>query len=155
MKVRLPRSLTGTHNALAYERQQLLIRLDQVDEELRGLVYSIRLIDPAWKPRKKPFKPVKPGRLPRGSIARACLKLLRAHPGIHTPELANHVAAECNVELKTTQEIEDFGSAVAMAMRRYERKGLVEIVGKNVTTGALRWRIRSLRERRPDLRLLA
>jgi hypothetical protein len=61
-------------------------------------------------------------------------------PGISTPELADQVAEECEVTFKTPVAREDFASSVAMALRRYQRKGLLEVVGEHPRTGALKWR---------------
>jgi hypothetical protein len=141
MAVRLPRTLTKKRNALAYELGQLEVRITQVREGLRALDYSIKLLDPAWKPRKV-HKPMISRGLRSGAIARACLSVLREMPGLATPVLADQVAEECGVTLDTAAAREDFASSVAMALRPYERKGLLEITGKHRTTGALSWRVR-------------
>jgi hypothetical protein len=145
MKTRLPKPLTVAYAALAYERVQLEARLALVREDMISLASSIRLIDPSWKP-KRAQKPVKTRGLGHGAISRNCLRHLRASPGISTQDLSKQVAAACGVELATTREREDFASAVAMCLRRYERRGVLEVVGENSRTGALRWRVRPIEQ---------
>lgn len=147
MKPRLPTPLTSTYNALAYEQTQLEARLAQVREDMMGLAASIRLIDPNWKP-KRAHKPVKTRGLGHGAISRVTLKQVRLNPGASTQELSARVAADCGLQLMTMREREDFASAVAMCLRRYERRGILEVVGKNDRTKALRWRVRSVEELR-------
>ncbi len=147
MKPRLPKPLTGAYAALAYERVQLEARLALVREDMISLASSIRLIDPSWRP-KRAQKPVKTRGLGHGAISRNCLRYLRASPGISTQDLSAQVATACGVELATRREREDFASAVAMCLRRYERRGILEVVGENDRTGALRWRVKPLEELR-------
>jgi hypothetical protein len=147
MKPRLPKPLTVAYAALAYERVQLEVRLALVREDMMSLASSIRLIDPNWKP-KRAQKPVKTRGLGHGAISRNCLRHLRTSPGISTQDLSARVAAACGVELKTTPEREDFASAVAMCLRRYERRGILEVVGENARTGALRWRVKPIEQLR-------
>lgn len=140
--MRLPRTLTKKRNALAYELGQLEARIAQVREELRALDYTFRLLDPAWKAPRKAHKPPISRGLRHGDIARTCLSILREMPGLATPALTDYVAEECGVRLTTRAAREDFSSSVAMALRRYERKGLLEVSGKHPATGALSWRVR-------------
>jgi hypothetical protein len=149
MPPRLPRSLKKKRNALAYEREQLESRLKAIASELAALDYSLRILDPHWKPPKRPSRPPSPPRFPSGVVARACLKLLPGHPGIDTTAFAELVAGECKVELPTKDERFVFASAVAMALRRHQRRGLAVVTGKDATSGALCWRARLLDERRP------
>lgn len=88
MPARLPRPLTRTCAALAYERKKILDRLLEIDRELRAIDYAIKLIDPAWKPSKKGTQPATPPRMPRGKVSATCLSILRTHPGISSAELA-------------------------------------------------------------------
>ena len=143
MVTRLPKVLTKKRSEIAYERTQLEAKLSRLADELRAIDYTIRLIDPGWRPPEKVHKPVRSRGIGHGRIGRTCLTVLKGSPGIATPELADTVAALCGITPKTTQEQEDFASAVAMAMRRYEKKGVLEVTGKNGTTGALKWRIRT------------
>ena len=141
MATRFPRALTKKRNALAYELNQLEARTSQVRQELAALDYSMRLLDPVWKAPSKAHKPMISRGLRHGDIARTCLSILRDMPGLATPELADYVAEERGVRLTTQTEREDFASSVAMALRRYERKGLLQIAGKHPSTGALSWRL--------------
>jgi hypothetical protein len=140
MAVRLPKALTKKRNALAYEQGRIQVRLGQVRDELRAIDYSIKLLDPAWRAPRKAHKPVVQRGLQHGQIARTCLEVLQVMPGISTPELADQVAEECGMTFRTPTEREDFASAVAMALRRHQRKGLLEVIGEHPKTGALKWR---------------
>jgi len=142
MATRFPRALTKQRNALAYELSQMEKRTAQVRQELAALDYTMRLLDPTWKAPRKAHKPMNSRGLRRGDIARTCLSILRDMPGLPTPVLADYVAEERGVKLPTQTAREDFASSVAMALRRYERKGLLEIAGKHPSTGALSWRLR-------------
>jgi hypothetical protein len=140
MAIRLPRALTKKRNELAYELTELEARHTKLREELRAVDYTIKLLDPHWKAPKKAHKPVAPRSLEHGQVARTCLEILRVMPGISTPDLADQVAEECGVTFKTATQREDFASSVAMALRRYQRKGFLKVIGEHPKTGALRWR---------------
>ncbi len=144
MVARLPRELTRKHSALSYERAELRARLSRVEDELRALDYAIAVLDPEWKPSGKLRKPRAPARWPRGTLTTTCLRLLRQQPGLSATELAKLVAPQCGIVLTTRDQRHDLASAITMSLRRYERKGLVEIAGKEESTGALRWRICAL-----------
>jgi len=116
MAARIPLKLTRKRNALAYEREQLQARVRTVEEELRALDFAITVVEPSWKPPKRARRPPRPYRLAKGKIT-----------------------AET---LRTLKEREDFASSVAMALRRFERRGVLEITQKNSRTGALHWRLR-------------
>jgi hypothetical protein len=140
MAIRLPKALTRKRNELAYELAQAATSQARLREELRAVDYTLKLLDPQWRPPRKPHKPAARRVLEHGQIARTCLEILRVMPGISTPELADQVAEECEVTFKTPVAREDFASSVAMALRRYQRKGLLEVVGEHPRTGALKWR---------------
>jgi len=142
MASRIPSKLTKKRNALAFEREELQVRARAIDEELRGLDFAIRILAPSWKPPKRAWRPHRPRRLPKGKITTEALKTLQERPGISTPELADLVATRCAVTLATRTERQDFASSVAMALRKFERRGVLEITQKNARTGALHWRIR-------------
>jgi hypothetical protein len=148
MPPRLPRSLKKKRNALAYERAQIETRLKSIASEISALDYSLRILDPTWAPPKRPSRPQRPSRFPFGLVARACLRLLPEHPGIDTTAFAELVAAECKVEFVTRDQRFVFASAVAMALRRHQRRGLAVVTGKDANSGALRWRARLMDERR-------
>lgn len=144
MAARLPRALTRKRNALAYERAELRTRLSQVEDEIHALDYAIAVLDPEWKPATKPRRPRSPARWPRGTLTTTCLRLLRQQPGLSATELARLAAPQCGIALTTRGQRHDLASAITMSLRRYERKGLVEIAGKEESTGALRWRVCTL-----------
>ena len=148
MPPRLPRSLKKRRNALAYEREQLEARLKAVGSEIAALDYSLRILDPQWKAPKRASRPQSPARFPFGTVARACLTLLPGHSGIDTTAFAELVAAECKVELSTRDERFVFASAVAMALRRHQRRGLAVVTGRDPNSGALSWRARLMDERK-------
>lgn len=143
MPVRTPRRLKQKRAELAYERVQLTKRLAQIDTEVGAIDYALRVLDPAWKPPRNVARPSSPTLLPRGAVAQACLQHLRQHGAQWTPDIARRIAAEHKLALKDKRAEEHFGSSVAMALRRYERQGLVEAVETNPHTQALRWRLRA------------
>lgn len=53
MATRVPRELTKKYTALSCERDELRVRLLQIDEEIRALDYAIAVLDPQWKPLAK------------------------------------------------------------------------------------------------------
>lgn len=75
-------------------------------------------------------------------LATACLEALRRQSEMSTPDLVRLIAAQNRLRFVDKKAEQDFASSVATALRRYERQGLVEEVGKDVRTGALRWRLR-------------
>lgn len=150
MVVRLPRSLTRKRAELAFERQQLRLRLVEVEQALSALDYSIKVVAPSWTPPRKVSAPAKKTLLPRGSVAKACLQFLRQRQELSTPELVQLVAAKHHLTFSDRRAEQDFASSVAMALRRYERQGVLQVVGKDERTGALRWRVAPL----PDGRLV-
>jgi hypothetical protein len=77
--------------------------------------------------------------------------MLPAHPGIDTTAFVGIVAKGLKIKLKTKSERFRFASAVAMSLRRFEKRGAAAIVGKHPKTGALCWRSRSLDERKLSL----
>jgi hypothetical protein len=151
MPGRIPRSLAKKRNQLAYEHEQMRARLAVVVTELAALDYALTVIDPAYKPPKKATAPRRAALLPAGGISRACRQLLPAHPGIDTTSFARIVAKGLRVKLKTKSDRFRFASAVAMSLRRFEKRGSAVILGKDPKTGALRWRSRSLDERKLTL----
>jgi hypothetical protein len=76
------------------------------------------------------------------------LKILPQHPGIDTTTLSVLVAAKCGLQFNTAEERFGFASAVAMALRRHQRRGLAAVIGKDPKTGAICWRARLIDERR-------
>lgn len=127
---------------LSIERADLLTRLAALDQELSALEHSIGVVDPAWTPPKKLRRPAKGTRLPRGAVAQTCLELLRQRGALWTHELAQLVAARYRLAFEDRRAELDFASAVAMAMRRYERRGLLDVLEKDQKSAALRWALR-------------
>jgi hypothetical protein len=151
MSGRIPRSLTKKRNQLAYEGEQMRTRLAAVVTELAALDYALTVIEPGYKPPKKAIAPRRPALLPAGGIARACRQLLPAHPGIDTTTFAKLVAKALKIKFKAKEDRFRFASAVAMSLRRFEKRGSAVNLGKDPKTGALRWKARSLDERKLSL----
>jgi hypothetical protein len=74
-------------------------------------------------------------------LSRDCLHFLKAERELWTPELVCRLVERHRLTFATREEEQDFASGVAMALRRYERQGVVEVVGKDAKTQALRWRL--------------
>ena len=142
-RMRTPRLLKERRAELAYERVHLLKRMAEVDKELGALDYSLRIIDADWTPPARATKPAQPTLLPRGAVAEACLQFLRQHAELWTPELAKLISSRYQLTFADKRADQDFASSVAMALRRYERQGLLEVVDKDPRTLALKWRLRT------------
>jgi hypothetical protein len=127
---------------LSIERAYLLTRLGTIDQELSALEHSINVVDPTWTPPKKLRRPAKGTRLPRGAVAQCCLEFLRLRGPLWTHELAKLIAARYRMTFDDRRAELDFASAVAMALRRYERRGLLNILERDQKTAALRWSLR-------------
>jgi hypothetical protein len=151
MSGRVPRCLTKKRNQLAYEAEQMRARLAVVGTELAALDYALTIIEPEYKPPRNATAPRRPALLPAGGIARACRQLLPSNPGIDTTSFAKLVASGLKIKLKTKEERFRFASAVAMSLRRFEKRGSAVNLGKDPKTGTLRWRARSLDERKLSL----
>lgn len=142
MAQRIPRPLTRKRDELAYERAQLKTRLTEVEAELKALDYALKVVSPEWEPSKrKPRAPARARRLPRGQVATTCLQVLRKGGALSTPEIVQLVARHLSLTFESGDVRDDFASSVTMALRRYERKGLVEIIDQDARTGAFRWRL--------------
>jgi hypothetical protein len=142
MMSRLPKLLKEKRALLAYEQVQLARRLSEVQAELRALDYTLTTLDADWEPPARVTKPARGTLLPRGAVATGALALLRQHPALWAGEVAQHLATQYSVTFADRRAELDFASAVAMALRRYERKGFVEVVERSDSTGELRWRLR-------------
>jgi hypothetical protein len=151
MPARIPRALTRKRNQLAYERKQIRARLAALVTELAAIDYALTVVNPDYKPPKKATAPRRSPTLPAGGISRACRQLLPSHPGIDTTAFAQLVAKRLEIKLNTKSEHFRFASAVAMSLRRLEKRGSAVNIGKDPKTGALRWRARSLDERKMTL----
>jgi len=138
---RVPHQLTDKYEALLRERTAALSRIEELDRELDYLDYSLRLLAPDWSPSAKPAKKLKASRLPRGVLSRDCLHFLKADGELWTPELVSRLAQRHHLTFANREEEQNFASAVAMALRRYERQGALQIAGKDAKTQALRWRL--------------
>lgn len=141
---RLPRSLTSKYLELARDQEELRAQLSEVDAGLSSVVYALRVLEPTWEPPKTlPRRQKRVTALPRGAVASGCLELLRRHGELSTPELARHLVVQHRLRWADKASETDFASSVAMALRRYERQGVVEVVGQDKCSGALRWRLRT------------
>jgi hypothetical protein len=142
MRIRIPVPLAKQRNSLHRERLDIEKRLAQVARELESLDYAIKIISPGWKPPSSPpRRALTPSRLPHGTIAENCLEFLRDHHEGDTSQITTSIKKRYDVQLKSKREEQDFASAVATALRRYQRKGVVEIAGRHMRTGTLRWRL--------------
>jgi hypothetical protein len=139
---RIPLKLLRKRNALAYELQQILERANTIEEELQALDYAITLIEPSWRPPDRASRPGRAHRLPFGKITSETLGAVRDRPGANSLELADIVAARCKVKLPTETDRKDFSKSVTVALRRFERRGLLEIVRKDKRSGVLHWQVR-------------
>lgn len=139
---RLPRQLTAKYHELLRERVEAAERIEQLDRELAALDYAMRVLDPQWQPPSRTQKKQRPSRLPPGVLSRDCLAVLREAGELWTPEIAQRIAARRRIHFIDRKDELDFASAVAMALRRYERQEFLEVVDREARTGALRWRIR-------------
>ena len=142
MATRLPRILSRRYAESAQERDALKERLHQVETELSALSLAIKLVEPSWLPPKAISRPRRESLLPRGAVSEACLQILRQRQELSTPELTELIAGRHRVTFKTRKSRDDFGSCVLTALRRYEKQGLLESIGKRGTTKALSWRIK-------------
>lgn len=138
---RVPRQLTDKFESLVAERVAALARIEALDRELEYLDYSLRLLAPDWEPATKAPKKLKPSRLPRGVLARDCLHFLKTDGELWTRELVARLTDRHRLTFTSREDEEDFASAVAMAMRRYERQGALQVVERDAKTRALRWRL--------------
>jgi hypothetical protein len=139
---RLPRPLTDKYHELMRERVNAAARIEELDRELAALGYALRVLDPDWQPPCRTQKGQRPSRLPPGLLSRDCLSVLKEEGEMWTPDVVAVIAKRRRVQFVDRKDELDFASAVAMALRRYERKRFLEVVGKDRTTQALRWRIR-------------
>lgn len=139
----IPRPLLRKHLELAHELQAVEGRVAEVREQLQTIVSAIRLLDPRWQPPKvgRGRLPSFKGRLPAGDVSRLSMRALGSGNPLTSAEIVDLIADERSLTFASRQDREDFASSVAMALRRYERRGLVaseSIPGTN----KLRWALR-------------
>jgi hypothetical protein len=144
---RIPASLTRKHADLALERRELDIRSRDVDSELKAIEYSIRVIDPNWQPALRLRRRRTKSRFPRGTVGKSCLQILSQGQAIDSTELASLVAAHCGVKFASKGDRLTFASAVTLAVRRYQRRGLVEELGRRAINEPILWQIRRVNGR--------
>lgn len=140
--IRLPRQLTEKHHDLMRERVLVVARVEELGRELAALEYAIRVLDPEWDPPPRTQKRQRPSRLPVGVLSRDCVAALQQHGEMWTPEVVALVAKRRHIRFVDRKEELDFASAVAMALRRYERQGFLKTTERDPRTQALKWRIR-------------
>lgn len=155
MSTRTPRALKEKRAEMAYERAQLARRTAQLDNEIDALDYALRVLDPGWQPPRRISKPVRQTLLPRGAVAQGCLQYLRQHEALWTADVTRLIAERFRLTFKDKRAQQDFASSVAMALRRYERQGLLEVIDKDTSTAALKWRLRTDADGRIALRRVA
>lgn len=140
----LPRQLTNKRAELAHELAGILHRVQELRHSLGQVDATLRLLDPYYKPSQtKPRKPATSrGWLPHGDAARLCLVVLKeAGKPMTTPEVANCIAQTRDLKLKSRRDSEDFASSIAMALRRYEKKKVVKMVGQRGAHQEYRWQL--------------
>lgn len=142
MSTKLPSALTDKRASLARERAELLARLEEIEGELGALDYALRVLDAEWAPASKPSRKLRQPLLPRGAVARHCLELLRKNGPMSSPAIADTIAAIYGLVFETRKARQDFASSVTMALRRYERQGLLEVTDTDPRTQAAMWRLR-------------
>lgn len=140
---RLPRQLTAKYHDLMRERVEAAARIEELDREIAALEYAMRVLDPEWEPPARTQKKQRPSRLPPGVLSRDCLAVLKEAGELWTPEVAQRIAQRRRIQFIDRKDELDFASAVAMALRRYERQQFLEVVDREARTGAFKWRIRT------------
>ena len=138
----IPRQLTDKYDDLVRERLTVTARLDEIGRELSALEYSLELLDPEWEPPVKIPRLQKNHRLPSGTVSKDCLILLQQRGALWTREVVDLVAARRKLKFTDRHDQGRFASSVAMALRRYQRRGFLEIVERDERTNTLKWRIR-------------
>jgi len=142
MRVWVPPSLLKKRKLLQLERQDLEKRLSEITVEIGAVDYAMKVIDPDYVAPTAPAKrPSATSRLPVGTISQSCLEYLRDRYEAYTGEITESIKKAYGVELKTHKERHAFGAPVATALRRYQRKGIVELVGRNKRTREFKWRL--------------
>lgn len=140
----IPRQLTNKRAELAHELAGVLHRAQELRHALGQVDATLRLLDPNYKPSQtKPRKPATSrGWLPHGDAARLCLVVLKeGGKSMTTPEVANRIAEMRNLRFKSRRDSEDFASSIAMALRRYEKKKVVKMVGQRGPHQEYRWQL--------------
>lgn len=140
----LPRQLLSKRAEIAYELAGHLHRVKELEAQVGHIDAALKLLDPAFKPPK--VGPRKPPRsrhwLPHGDAARLSLAALRqAAKPLPTPDVVAYITKLRNLSFSNRADAEDFASSIAMALRRYQKKGAVEIVGGRGANRELSWRL--------------
>lgn len=138
---RLPTALVKKRAILAYERQALATRLKSVTTELAALDYAPKTISPAWSPPRRIRKPQRRSMLRKGVISKECLLLLREQGALDSRSLTRQIAERNGLDITTTAAQQSLGSAVAMTLRRDERRGLIRNIARDQRTGILTWQL--------------
>jgi hypothetical protein len=142
MTIRIPTALSRRHTDLSLERRQLEVRSRDIEFELKALEYSLRVVNPNWRPQKRfRARPAK-RRFQKGVIGKSCLQILSRGEAIDSTELARLVAECCGAKFAGKSDRLTFASAVTLAVRRYQRRGLVEELGRRAINEPILWRIR-------------
>jgi hypothetical protein len=142
MRVWVPPSLIKKRRFLQVERQDLEKRLSELTVEIRAVDYALKVIDPDYVAPDSPAKrPSATSRLPVGTISQSCLEYLRDCNEAYTGEITESIKKSYNIELRTLKEKQAFAAPVATALRRYQHKGIVEVVARNKRTGEFKWRL--------------
>lgn len=138
---RIPTVLQDKYFDLVRERDAAAQRIEAIEKELASLEYAMLVLDPEWQPPVRIPKKQRASRLAPGVVSRDCLHLLKVRGAMWTPELTKLVAERNRVVFASSRDELNFASAVAMALRRYEKQGFLKTVDRHPKTGALRWEL--------------
>ena len=140
----LPRQLVSKRNEIAYEVAGLHRRARELEVQLSHLDAALMILNPDFKPSQLKLR--KPRRshnvLPHGDAARAALIVLRqATKPLTTPEVIAGIIKLQGITFGSHSDARDFASSIGVTLRRYEKKGAVEVVGGRGAHREIVWQL--------------
>lgn len=120
--------------------------IQQLSASISNLDGTIKLFDPDYDLRtikSKAPKQVNPW-FPRGDVGRMLLDVLRkSNTPISTRQIGDELVAIQGIVVTEAQELHDIMKLVLAAAKRFERKGIVKMVGRTAGFGggAMLWQI--------------
>src|SRR3712207_5720247 len=133
-------ALRGKRAELANRHAALAAEVTGLKHDLEHLDKTIELFTPAPGSRKPMARPVLlPGVRP-GQTARLALDLLRTAPGPMTAQEIAHRLCEHRGVQPEAEVIARVSNSLVMALRQYERRGVVVEVGRT-TLRAVLWQV--------------
>ena len=120
--------------------------IQQLSASISNLDGTIKLFDPDYDLRtikSKAPKHVNPW-FPRGDVGRMLLDVLRkSNTPISTRQIGDELVAIQGIVVTEAQELHDIMKLVLAAAKRFERKGIVKMVGRTAGFGggAMLWQI--------------